>query len=86
MSGGLPQGLYGYGTAHHRLIRKRASDMRNLTEYQDFVGLAPLCRPDSLCSLSAGIRSKNAWKRLLLSGARLAQAIDANQATAPAIT
>jgi len=38
----LPQGLYCYDTAHHRLIRKRASDMRNLTGYQDFVGLAPL--------------------------------------------
>ncbi|MBB1635278.1 hypothetical protein A9975_31070 [Cupriavidus sp. UME77] len=38
----LPQGLYCYDTAHHSRIRKRARDMRNLTGYQDFVGLAPL--------------------------------------------
>ncbi|MDF3838192.1 SagB/ThcOx family dehydrogenase [Cupriavidus basilensis] len=38
----LPQGLYRYDTAHHRLDLKRAVDARNLTGYRDFVGEAPL--------------------------------------------
>lgn len=38
----LPQGLFRYDTAQHRLVLKRALDTRNLTGYQDFVGLAPL--------------------------------------------
>lgn len=38
----LPDGLYRYNVAKHRLDLKRAVDARNLTGYQDFVGEAPL--------------------------------------------
>ncbi|OUL95627.1 SagB/ThcOx family dehydrogenase [Paraburkholderia hospita] len=38
----LPNGVYRYDAPTHRLVLKRASDARNLTGYQDFVGDAPL--------------------------------------------
>ena len=38
----LPNGVYRYDPPTHRLILKHAVDARNLTGYQDFVGLAPL--------------------------------------------
>jgi nitroreductase len=38
----LPNGVYRYDPAAHRLILKHAIDARNMTGYQDFVGAAPL--------------------------------------------
>lgn len=38
----LPQGVYRYDAATHRLILKHAVDARGMTGYQDFVGEAPL--------------------------------------------
>ncbi|AIP07450.1 SagB/ThcOx family dehydrogenase [Burkholderia pseudomallei] len=38
----LPDGVYRYDAALHRLLLKHAVDARNLTGYQDFVGAAPL--------------------------------------------
>lgn len=38
----LPSGLYRYDAVHHCLQLKRAADVRSLTGYQDFVGMAPL--------------------------------------------
>ncbi|WP_233837762.1 SagB/ThcOx family dehydrogenase [Paraburkholderia sp. ZP32-5] len=38
----LPNGVYRYDSPSHRLVLKQASDARNLTGYQDFVGEAPL--------------------------------------------
>jgi len=38
----LPNGVYRYDAPTHRLVLKHASDARNLTGYQDFVGDAPL--------------------------------------------
>ena len=38
----LPEGVYEYEPAAHRLRLKHAVDARNLTGYQDFVGKAPL--------------------------------------------
>ncbi|WP_233853627.1 nitroreductase family protein [Paraburkholderia sp. HD33-4] len=38
----LPNGVYRYDSASHRLVLKHATDARNLTGYQDFVGEAPL--------------------------------------------
>lgn len=38
----LPNGVYRYDPASHRLVLKHASDARNLTGYQDFVSEAPL--------------------------------------------
>jgi len=38
----LPFGLYRYEAVHHCLQLKRAADVRSLTGYQDFVGMAPL--------------------------------------------
>lgn len=38
----LPEGVYQYEPASHRLRLKHAVDARNLTGYQDFVGSAPL--------------------------------------------
>jgi SagB-type dehydrogenase family enzyme len=38
----LPNGVYRYDSPSHRLVLKHASDARNLTGYQDFVGDAPL--------------------------------------------
>ena len=38
----LPNGVYRYDPATHRLILKHAIDARNMTGYQDFVGTAAL--------------------------------------------
>jgi len=38
----LPAGLYRYDPIHHCLALKRAADVRSMTGYQDFVGMAPL--------------------------------------------
>ena len=38
----LPEGVYQYEPAPHRLRLKHAVDARNLTGYKDFVGAAPL--------------------------------------------
>jgi nitroreductase len=38
----LANGVYRYDAPTHRLVLKHASDARNLTGYQDFVGDAPL--------------------------------------------
>jgi hypothetical protein len=38
----LPSGLYRYNPVHHYLQLKLAADVRSLTGYQDFVGMAPL--------------------------------------------
>ncbi len=38
----LPSGVYRYHPALHQLVLKHAVDARNMTGYQDFVGLAPL--------------------------------------------
>jgi nitroreductase len=38
----LPNGVYRYDSPSHRLVLKQATDARNLTGYQDFVGEAPL--------------------------------------------
>ncbi|WP_026035389.1 nitroreductase family protein [Cupriavidus sp. BIS7] len=38
----LPSGLYRYDPVHHYLQLKLAEDVRSLTGYQDFVGMAPL--------------------------------------------
>ncbi|BDB29340.1 hypothetical protein Tamer19_31700 [Cupriavidus sp. TA19] len=38
----LPAGLYRYDPVHHCLALKRAADVRSMTGYQDFVGMAPL--------------------------------------------
>lgn len=38
----LPNGVYRYDPPSHRLVLKHATDARNLTGYQDFVGAAPL--------------------------------------------
>lgn len=38
----LPAGLYRYDPVHHCLELKRAADLRSMTGYQDFVGMAPL--------------------------------------------
>lgn len=38
----LPEGVYRYEPIPHRLHLKHAVDARNLTGYQDFVGVAPL--------------------------------------------
>lgn len=57
----LPDGVYRYDAALHRLLLKHAVDARNLTGYQDFVGAAPLdliyvVRMSRLLSMPAAAR------------------------------
>ncbi|CAB3656549.1 hypothetical protein LMG22037_01260 [Paraburkholderia phenoliruptrix] len=47
----LSNGVYRYDASQHRLVLKHASDARNLTGYQDFVGAALLDLPTSPTTL-----------------------------------
>lgn len=66
----LPDGVYRYDAALHRLLLKHAVDARNLTGYQDFVGAAPLdliyvVRMSRLLSMPKPLRARRSrrWRR-----------------------
>lgn len=65
----LPDGVYRYDAALHRLLLKHAVDARNLTGYQDFVGAAPLdliyvVRMSRLLSMPKPLRGRSRrWRR-----------------------